>query len=183
MTALRLLIAAFLLPLMGSLAFAQSSSDGIAVSEAWLRATPGGAKTGAAYLTISGTGPGDRLVAAKTDVAERVELHNHVHENGVMKMRRVDAIEVPAGETVTLGPGGYHLMLFNLKHPLKVGQRVQLTLAFERAGEVPVTASVEPIGAKGPGGAAGANHHGHHDHHHDHDDGHDHHHNEAEHKH
>ncbi|HEX7074914.1 MAG TPA: copper chaperone PCu(A)C [Hyphomicrobiaceae bacterium] len=159
MTVMRVLIAGILLPLMGSLAFAQGSSDGIAVSEAWLRATPGGVKTGAAYLTISDTGPGDRLVAAKSDVAERVELHNHVHENGVMKMRRVDAIEIPAGETVTLAPGGYHLMLFDLKHPLKAGEKVQLTLEFEKAGEIPVTASVEPIGAKGPSGAVAGDHH------------------------
>lgn len=164
MTVSRILIAAVLLPLMSSLAFAQSSSDGIAVSEAWLRATPGGARTGAGFLTISATSHGDRLVAAKSDVAERVELHNHVHEDGVMKMRRVDAIEIPAGETVTLAPGGYHLMLFNLKQPLKAGEKVHLTLDFEKAGEVPVTANVEPIGAKGPGNSAGGGHgsdHGH----------------------
>lgn len=159
--------AALLLPLLTLDAGAQAGSNGVAVSQAWARATPGGVRTGGAYLQITASSAaGDRLVDARSDAAERVELHTHVHENGVMKMRRVEAIEVPAGETVMLAPGGYHLMLMNLKQPLREGDTLDLTLVFEKAGDVEVTATVEPIGAKGPGGAAatghghGAGHHG-----------------------
>ncbi len=164
MTLLKILAAAMLLPLMSSLAAAQNESGGISVSEAWSRATPGGARNGAAFLQISAKGTGDRLVDANSEVAERVELHNHIHEDGVMKMRRVDGIEIPADGSVTLEPGGYHLMLMNIKRPLKAGETLDLTLVFEKAGEVEVTAKVEPIGAKGPGSADGGHGAGHGDH-------------------
>lgn len=148
---------AALLPLLSSFAVAQESN--VAVLDAWARETPGGAKTGAAFLQVTAKTDSDKLIDARSSVAEHVELHNHVHENGVMRMRRVDAIEVPAGKTVTLEPGGYHLMLMNLKQPLKAGDTIDLTLVFEKAGQVEVTASVQPIGAKGPGGAESG--HGH----------------------
>jgi len=153
-------IVAALLPLMSSYALAQENN--VTVSEAWARATPGGAKTGAAFLKVTAKADSDKLIDARSSVAEHVELHDHIHENGVMHMRRVDAIEVPAGKTVTLQPGGYHLMLMNLKQPLKAGETIDLTLVFEKAGEVAVTANVQPIGAKGPGSESGHGHsHGH----------------------
>lgn len=151
--------AALVLPMLSITAAAHESSGGITVSQAWSRATPGGVRNGAAYLAITASEAGDKLVDARSDAAERVELHNHIHENGVMKMRRVDAIDVPAGQTVTLSPGGYHLMLMGLKKPLEEGGKLNLTLVFEKAGEIEVTAPIEPIGAKGPGGA-GDTHHG-----------------------
>ncbi|MFO7298249.1 MAG: copper chaperone PCu(A)C [Pseudomonadota bacterium] len=158
--------AALVLSLLGMTASAQESSsvsaNGITISQPWARATPGGVKNGAAYLQISASGTADKLVDARSDAAERVELHNHVQENGVMRMRRVESIEVPAGGTVTLAPGGYHLMLMGLKQPLKAGEKLDLTLVFEKAGEINVTAPIEPIGAKGTG----------HDHGHDHGHGH-----------
>ncbi|HEX5599524.1 MAG TPA: copper chaperone PCu(A)C [Hyphomicrobiaceae bacterium] len=174
--------AALLLPLLGMTASAQESSSGITISQPWARATPGGVKNGAAYMQITASAA-DKLVDARSDAAERVELHNHIHENGVMKMRRVESIEVPAGETVTLGPGGYHVMLMGLKQPLKAGEELELTLVFEKAGEINVTASIEPIGARGPGGAAHADHGHDHNHHHDHDHDHDHGEHHHEHKH
>lgn len=159
MVVIRVFAAAILLPLMLSFAAAQGHSGDVLVSNAWSRATPGGVRTGVAYFEITDKGAaGDKLIGAKSDVAERVELHNHIHEDGVMKMRRVDAVEVPAGETVTLNPGGFHLMLMNLKRPLKAGDELKLTLVFEKAGEIEVTASVEPIGAKGPAGHIGGEH-------------------------
>ena len=155
---MRFLAAAVLMPLLSSYALAQAHSGDIVVSEAWSRATPGGARNGAAFMQITSKSTGDKLLKAKSDVAERVELHTHIHEQGVMRMRRVDAIEVPAGKTVMLQPGGYHVMLMDLKRPLDAGDKVDLTLVFEKAGEVAVTATVEPIGAKGPGSAAGMSH-------------------------
>ena len=150
------ILAAALLGSMVTLSFAaaaQAQTGDVSVSQAWSRATPGGSRTGAAYLQIQApAGGGDKLVAAKSEIAGRIELHNHIHENGVKKMRRVDAIEVPAGELVALKPGGLHLMLFDLKQPLKAGEKLPLTLVFEKAGEVNVTATVEPIGAKGASG-------------------------------
>lgn len=160
MRLIAVLAAALMLPLLPL--NSQAESGGITVSQAWSRATPGGVRTGGAFLQITASAAaGDRLVDAKSGAAERVELHTHIHEGGVMKMRRVEAIDVPAGETVTLAPGGYHLMLMNLQQPLREGDTLDLTLVFEKAGEIEVTATVEPIGAKGPGGAAGSGH-GHH---------------------
>lgn len=129
------------------------ASKGITVGQAWARATPGGAKIGAAYLTISAAkGTADSLVSARSSVAARVELHTHLMEGDVMKMRRVDAIEIPDGQTVLLQPSGFHAMLIDLAHPLKAGETVKLTLTFAKAGEIVVDAPVEPLGAKGPHG-------------------------------
>lgn len=159
MRVMTVLAAALLLPLLSMSAVAQENSSGITVSQAWSRATPGGMRTGAAYLQITASDTeGDRLVDARSESAERVEIHNHIHENGVMRMRRVESIELPAGQTVILAPGGFHLMLMGLKQPLRVGDKLDLTLVFEKAGAVEVAATVEPIGAKGPGMAAGDGH-------------------------
>lgn len=161
MRVMRFVAAAILLPVLFSFSAAQSETGGISVSQAWARATPGGARTGGAYLQLTAkAGGGDRLVAARSDAAERVELHTHLHEDGVMRMRRVEAIEVPAGKTVTLAPGGFHLMLMNLKRPLKAGEKLDMTLVFEKAGEIAVTATVEPIGAGGPAGGHSGQDHG-----------------------
>lgn len=164
MRLIAVLAAALLLPLLSMDVFAQADSKGITVTQPWSRATPGGVRTGGAYLQITASDEaGDRLVDARSGAAERVELHTHIHEDGVMKMRRVEAIDVPAGKTVSLAPGGYHLMLMNLEQPLREGDTLDLTLVFEKAGEIEVTATVEPIGAKGPGGAAATGHNaGHH---------------------
>lgn len=125
----------------------------VTVSHPWARATPKGAKVGAAYFHVAASkAGGDRLIAAKADVSDRVELHTHVHEGNVMKMRQVEAVAVPAGGDVTFEPSGYHLMLMDLKAPLKEGDLLAITLVFEKAGEIKLEATVEPIGAKGPHG-------------------------------
>lgn len=132
-----------------SLAAAQEfKAGGVTVVAPWARATPGGAKIGGAYLELkAAAGAGDRLVSAASTAAGTVEIHEHVNEGGVMKMRRVDGLAVPAGGSVTLKPGGYHLMLMDLKRPLKQGDKLQLTLTFEKAGTLSVEGPVAPLGA------------------------------------
>lgn len=142
-------------------AYAQQATDTVKVSTPWARATPGGAKVGAAYLEIAAPKTGDKLLSANSPVAGVVELHTHAHENGVMRMRKVDSIPVEGGKSVKLAPGGLHVMLIDLKQPLKEGESIDLTLVFEKAGEVPVKVPVRKIGDPGPGGKAGGGHGGH----------------------
>lgn len=131
------------------------SAGTVTVAHPWARATPGGAKVGAAYMEIrAASGGGDRLLSAKVDpgVADRVEVHATTRDGGVMRMRRIETLPVPAGKSVLLGPSGNHLMLVDLKHPLKEGDLLKLTLVFEKAGAIEVDATVEPLGAAGPHG-------------------------------
>lgn len=140
--------------LMGTSVLAQEIKSGdITVVSPWARATPGGAKVGGAYLELkAAAGAGDKLVSASSPAAGTVEIHEHAHEGGVMKMRRIDGLAVPGGGTVALKPGGYHLMLMDLKQPLKQGETVKLDLVFEKAGKVAVEAKIAPIGAASPDG-------------------------------
>ena len=117
----------------------------------WARATAGRAETGAAYLRLVGAERDDRLLAASSPVAETVELHTHLDEDGVMRMRPVPAIAVPAAGMVELKPGGLHIMLIGLKGPLKEGRRFPLTLIFERAGPVETEVPVLAAGARSGG--------------------------------
>ncbi|MDZ4381168.1 MAG: copper chaperone PCu(A)C [Parvibaculum sp.] len=120
----------------------------IAVSEVWARASV--TNTGAAYAAIENKGGADdRLVEAMSPVAERVEIHDMTMDGMVMKMRRLDALPVKAGETVTLAPGGKHIMLIGLYGPLEEGASVPLTLVFEKAGRIELSAPVRPAGGTG----------------------------------
>jgi copper(I)-binding protein len=124
----------------------------LVISQAWSRATPGGAKTGGGFLTIENKGGApDRLVAVSGDFAGRIEVHEMAVKNGVMTMRPVEnGLTIEPGKTVTLAPGGYHLMMLDLKAPLKQGDKLPVTLQFEKAGTVAVTLDVQGVGAKGP---------------------------------
>lgn len=133
----RILIAAF----AALLAFPAFAAD-IKVDDAWARPTLGQARNGAAYLTISTTGTADRLIAASAPVAGKTELHTMTMNNNVMQMRPVDAIQVTPGTDVKLQPGGLHVMLLDLKSPLKLGEKFPLTLKFERGGEIQVQVEV-----------------------------------------
>ena len=138
----------------------------LTVAHPWARATPGGATIGAAYVEIKAKdGAADTLVSASSPAAGRVELHTHTMDGGVMKMRQIEKLAIPAGGSAVLKPSGDHIMLFDLKAPLKEGETVPITLVFEKAGEVKVEATVEPVGAKGPHGMDGqpgaADHEGH----------------------
>src|SRR6201747_2647072 len=129
----------------------------LVISQAWSPATPGGAKIAGGYLTIEnkGTAP-DRLIGGSGDSAGKVEVHEMAMNNGVMTMRPLDkGLTSEPGKTVKLAPGGYHLMLFDLKGPLKQGDKVPVTLEFEKAGKVKLSLDVQGVGAQGPEAASG----------------------------
>ena len=124
-----------------------------------------GDRPSAAYMTIKNAGAeSDRLIAASSPAFGRVEIHNHVMEEGVMKMTAIDAIEAPAGGEATLEPGGLHLMLFAPNDSLGDGALIPITLEFEKAGSVEITALGEKIGSKkkdDPHAGHGSGHSGH----------------------
>ncbi|KJC59348.1 hypothetical protein UP10_17635 [Bradyrhizobium sp. LTSPM299] len=126
----------------------------LVISQTWTRATPNGAKIGGGYLTIENKGSTpDRLVGGSGNVAGKIEVHEMAMDNGVMKMRPLDkGLTIEPGKTVKLAPGGYHLMMFDLKAQLKQGDKVPVTLEFEKAGKVTVSLDVQGVGAQAPGG-------------------------------
>lgn len=114
------------------------------IEHPYARPTPPGARTGGAYFTIRNAGrEGDRLLRVSSPVATSVELHAMTMDGNLMKMRAVPSLDIPAGATVTLGAGGHHVMLVGLEHALSVGSAVPLTLTFEKAGSIDVSAPVE----------------------------------------
>src|ERR1700730_2281670 len=129
----------------------------LVITQAWTRATPGGAKVGGGYLTIENKGSApDRLVGVSADAAGKVEVHEMAMDGGVMKMRPVDGgLTIDPGKTVKLAPGGLHLMMMDLKSPLKQGDKLPVTLQFEKAGKVQVTLDVQGVGAPAPSGNMG----------------------------
>ncbi|MEG4645683.1 DUF1775 domain-containing protein [Paracoccus sp. P2] len=130
----------------------------LALSGGFSRATPPGAPVAGGFLTIANGGDEDRLVAAHADFAGRTEIHEMAMEGEVMRMRELpDGLAIPAGATVELKPGGYHLMFMELKQPLVEGETVNVTLSFEKAGEVSLPLAVGPrnAGAQKGGGHGG----------------------------
>jgi len=123
----------------------------VKVEGPWARATPPGTKIGAAYMKITSGGTADRLVGASSPAAAKVELHVTEKKGDVMRMREVKAYDIPAKGGFELAPGGAHLMLVDLKAPLKEGAKVPITLRFEKAGEVKVELQVRALGASGHG--------------------------------
>jgi copper(I)-binding protein len=120
----------------------------LSIDHAFARATPPGAKSGGAFFVVENAGKTpDKLIRAASPVAGAVELHQMAMDGGIMTMRAMTAMDVPAAGKLELSPGGYHLMLLDLKQPLKVGDKVPLTLTFEKAGSVDITVVVEPMGA------------------------------------
>jgi periplasmic copper chaperone A len=144
-------------------AFAHDFTLGsLKIDHPWARASAGPARNGAAFFTVENSGRADRLVAVSGDLAQRVELHTHRMEGDVLQMRQVEAVEVPAGGTAVLQPGGFHVMLIGLEQPLKEGDHFPLTLTFEQAGSITVEVKVEAVASMGPHGAGhgGADHDG-----------------------
>lgn len=161
-TAARVLSAALLtLPLFGGLAFASTFKAGdIVVDHPWARATPGRAKNGAAYMKLMNHGDADdRLMAVSSDVARRVELHTHLHDNGVMKMTESGPVLVPAHGEAILQPGSLHVMMIGLTAPLMEGEMFPLTLTFEKSGSVTVKVTVKSVGAGAGHNAMKHDHH------------------------
>jgi copper(I)-binding protein len=148
-----LLVAALV---MGSVAVGCSSSGGtaeVAITDAWARPSSAMASAGAAYMTIQNNGTAtDALVGASSPAATTVEVHETVvmgspapgasGDGGMMGMQPVERLEIPAGGSVELKPGSYHIMLIGLKQDLKVGDSIEITLKFEKVGEIKVTAAV-----------------------------------------
>ena len=137
---------------------AGAAEPSIHVVDAWARATPPGVENGAVYCKILNHGGADRLVGARSSAARAVEIHESLAQNGVVEMRRVDALPVGAGASVELAPGGTHVMLVGLATPLAPGATIQLTLAFATAGEV--TVEVPVVDARAPPAAHEHEHHG-----------------------
>ena len=123
-------------------------TDSLRIDHPLARATPPGARTGAVFFTVSNAGnQTDRLLRASTPIAAGVVLHQMAFDGGVMKMRAVPSVEVRPGGRLELKPNGYHLMLLDLKQPLKIGEKFPLTLTFERGGAILISVLVEDMGA------------------------------------
>ena len=129
----------------------------IHIAQPWARATPKGAAAGAAYMTITNNGSKpDRLNCTSSDASKQCQIHSMTMDNGVMEMRPVEGgLEIKPGETVTLKPSSFHVMLLDLTHPLEQGQSVELTLKFDNAGTIKVQSPIMAIGAAAPGVPAG----------------------------
>ncbi len=120
----------------------------VTIEDVWVRPSPAAEGTSAAYMMLKNSGnEADALVKAAGTVSDAVEIHEMVMENEVMKMRPVSGqrLEIPAGGAVELKPGGYHIMLIGLKQQLKPGDKIDLTLTFEKSGEKTVQAEVRAI--------------------------------------
>jgi periplasmic copper chaperone A len=126
------------------------------ITQPWARATPKGASSGAAYMTITNNGKtSDRVSCVSSDVSAECQIHTMTMDNGVMKMRPVEGgLEIKPGETVTLKPSGLHVMLVGLKQALQQGKTAKATLKFEHAGTIDVECPVAAMGAATPGAPA-----------------------------
>ncbi|WP_457676932.1 copper chaperone PCu(A)C [Thiolapillus sp.] len=124
-------------------AFAGTAADDIMIMDPWAREVPPGVTTSAGFLTLHNKGDKEhKLVAAESPATGMVELHTHINDNGVMRMRPVEDIPVPPGGKTELRPGGYHLMLMMLKKPLKSGEKMPITLQFEDGSKKEIQAEV-----------------------------------------
>lgn len=129
----------------GWLATAASALGGgpLVVDGAWVRASIGDSRVSAAYLSIANRGESaDRLVGVAAERAGHAMIHRSLVVDGVVKMRHVDAVKVPPGGSIRLEPGGLHVMLMGVSSRLEAGERISLTLVFERAGEVELSVPV-----------------------------------------
>ncbi len=145
-------LAALLLVAFAAPASAHEIKTGdLLIIHPWSRATPGQAPNGAVFMKIENQGQAeDKLISASSDAAAMVEIHEHVMENDVAKMRPVEFVPLPAPSITELKPGGYHIMLMGLKEPLVEYGTFHMTLNFEKAGSVDVEVQVEEAGAAEP---------------------------------
>lgn len=135
--------------LVATSAMAQDATSGaLKVTQAWSRATPPTPRVAVGYVTIANTGDKpDRLLSASSPMAERVEVHESTLVGGVARMRPVEKLDVAAGATIALKPGGLHLMLLQPRARLAQGGAFPITLVFERAGPVTAIFSVQAMGS------------------------------------
>ena len=141
---IRFAIAALSMLCAGAMAANEPVHAGsVQVEHPYARATLAGQPTAGGYMTLSNHGAQDELTSVSAPVAARVELHSMRMDGDVMRMRQVESIVLPAGQTVELKPGGFHLMFIGLKSPLKAGTQFPMTLHFQKAGEIQVTVKVQ----------------------------------------
>jgi copper(I)-binding protein len=138
--------------LLGSIGIASAHDyklGALEIGHPWARATPPTAPSGAGYLSVKNTGTApDRLMTVSSPAAQTVQVHEMKMEGNVMRMRELASpLEIKPGETATLAPGGLHLMMMGLKGPLKQGEKVPLTLTFEKAGKIDIELHIEAMGA------------------------------------
>ncbi len=126
---------------------AEAMIGDLSISGAWARATPPAAKVGAAYLTIKNNSENeDRLISVQSSAAGHTEIHNMTMEDGVMQMRQLEeGVVIAAGETISLKPGGKHIMMFELTGPMVAKEMVGLTLNFENAGQLEMIAPIKGL--------------------------------------
>ena len=141
-------ICVLLAALLAASAFAQDAKVGsISINHPWARATPGAVKNSAAFMVFDNKGTADKLIGVSGDVAKEIQIHSMITEAGVMKMREIKSLDIPANGRAELKPGGFHVMLIGLKDGLKEGATFPLKLKFEKAGEVTVQVKAEKPGA------------------------------------
>lgn len=126
-------------------AFANNAAD-IEVEQPYVREVPPGAMATGSFMMLTNMSDQNiQLVQAKSNAAKKVELHTHVHDNGVMKMRQISSIKVPAHGQAHLKPGGLHIMLIGLKNNLKTGQTIDMTLVFKDGSEKSISMPVKSV--------------------------------------
>jgi periplasmic copper chaperone A len=131
---------------LGLMLFAGAAWSQVEIAQPWIRATAPGAKTAAGYMTIRNkSAQPDRFVGGSSPVAAKVETHVHIKDGDILRMREVKGYDIPAKGSFELSPGGAHLMLVDLKRPLKEGEKVPLVLKFEKSGELKVDFEVRPL--------------------------------------
>jgi copper(I)-binding protein len=126
--------------------------DNLVITQAWSRATPGGAQVAGGYLTIENKGSlPDRLLSGSTDAAKKIEIHEIAQDKGIMTMRPIEGgLFIEAGKTIKFEPGGRHLMFIGLAAPFREGEQISVSLAFESGGKITVPFAVQGIGAHAP---------------------------------
>ena len=127
------------------------AEDGVVIRDAWVREVPPGASVSAAYMTIENKGGQvDKLTAISSDAAENVEIHmSNVDENGVAKMERIKILELSAGESLELKPGGMHVMLIGLKESLVGREYVTINFNFDKSGDIKIKVPVKSVKSSG----------------------------------
>lgn len=136
--------------------FAGSASDLVSANDPYVRAVPPGQPNSAAFMTLENKdGAGHAVVNGSSPAAKVVELHTHIHKDGMMMMRRIDKVDIPANGKTELKPGGLHVMLIGLKQELKPGEMIPVTLEFEDGSKITLEAPVRKIMMKGMGGMKG----------------------------
>ena len=135
--------------MLAAVAYAQDPKVGtITIGHPWARATPGAVKNSAAFMVFDNQGAADKLIGVSGDIAKDIQIHSMSTEAGVMKMREIKSLDIPANGKAELKQGGFHVMLIGLKDGLKEGATFPLKLKFEKAGEVTVEVTAETPGAQ-----------------------------------